>query len=134
MPRPPGDRGRRASPIASRRSQWEKESLQLHERGRVAEKAGREARSRRTGVHLCSFGAVGFGTLLCTVGFQCRREGKECLAEKTQSIPCAGGGQRAELAGSRGILSLLAWELIAVQKACQSPHVPARCHWGFPHR
>ncbi len=30
---------------------------------------------------------MGFGTLLCTVGFQCRREGKECSAERTQSAP-----------------------------------------------
>jgi len=29
-------------------------------------------------------GAVGFGTLLCTVGSKCRREGKGCLGGGTR--------------------------------------------------
>ena len=30
---------------------------------------------------------VGFGMLLCTVGSQCRREGKECFTQSTQGAP-----------------------------------------------
>ena len=53
----------------------------------------------------------------------CREDAKHPL--------CEGLEQRAGLAGSQDILFLLAWQLIAVQKACQSPHAPARCRWGF---
>jgi len=49
---------------------------------------------------------MGFGTLLCTVGFQCGRKGKECFAERER------GGQRAapwndelELASIRAFFS-----------------------------
>jgi len=36
--------------------------------------------------------------------------------------------RRSGWAGSRGILFLLAWQLIAAQKACQSPRAPGRPH------
>jgi len=70
-------------------------------------------------------GRVGFGTLLRTVGFRCGREGKECFAERTQGAQSAGfrNGDLG-LMGSQDILFLLAWQLIAVQKARQSPTCP----------
>jgi len=44
------------------------------------------------------------------------------------------GRHGRELATRQAILFLPAWQLVAVQKACQSPHAPARCHPAFPHR
>jgi len=71
-------------------------------------------------------GAVGFGTLLCTVGSKRRREGKECFAERAQGVCPAGfPDEEPESGAGQGILFLLAWQLIAVQKACQSPHARA---------
>jgi len=78
---------------------------------------------------------MGFGTLLCTVGFERRREGKECFAERTQGARRAGlRNDGWELAACQGILFLLAWQLFAVQKACQSPHSRRAAIPGFPHR
>ena len=72
-------------------------------------------------------GRVGFGTLFCTVGPKRRREGKECFAETEQGVrPNAFRDEEPELAASQGILFLLAWQLIAVQKACQSPRAARR--------
>jgi len=86
-------------------------------------------------VVLVDAGAVGFGTLLCTVGSKRRREGKECFAERTEGARPAGlRNEGSGFAASQGILFLPAWQLFAVQKACQSPHAPARCHPGFAHR
>jgi len=77
-------------------------------------------------------GRVGFGTLLCTVGSKRRREGKECFAERTQGARRAGlRNDGSGLAGSQGILFLLAWQLFAAQKACQSPHPRRAAIPGF---
>ena len=70
-------------------------------------------------------GRSGFGTLLCTVGFQCRREGKECSTESAQGAQASVlRNDELGLAGTQGVLFLLAWRLIAVQKACQKPLLP----------
>jgi len=71
-------------------------------------------------------GRVGFGTLLCTVGSKRRREGKECFAEKARGVRPAGfWDEEPEAGASQAILFLLAWQLFAVQKACQSPPAPS---------
>ena len=47
--------------------------------------------------------------------------------------PAAFRDKEPESGASQGILFLLAWQLIAVQKACQSPHAPAHRCPGSPH-
>ena len=64
---------------------------------------------------------------------QARRKRMVCRGSARHS-PCDVSGRRAGSGVNEGILFLLAGQLIAVQKACQSPHAPARCHPGFPHR
>jgi len=80
-------------------------------------------------------GRMGFGTLLCTVGSKRRREGKECFVEGPQGVRRAVfRGEEPEPRASQGILFLLAWQMIAVQKACQSPCAPLRGWFRLPDR
>jgi len=75
---------------------------------------------------------VGFGTLLCTVGSQRKREGKECFAERARAIrPAAFRGEEPGSGVSQGILFLLARQVIAVQEACQSPQPRRAAFPGF---
>ena len=59
---------------------------------------------------------------------------KNALPRQRKAFALRRFGTSPESGASQGILFLLARQLIAVQKACQSPHTLARCHPGFPHR